>query len=206
MRISISWVAKQGFCEYKIYLEQVKHIKPSLPLGECVATGIKAHESLHDMAVSTADNLDSSIDEIAADTLSTGIVSTRREVFVKGKRIIGSIDEVQITKECVFIIDDKSRSAVKENHYGDIRQVQAYALAFRESFNVSLPLVAVIRNVDTSEWLWQKPVTVGDIKDVNNTLDRIDNIIKELQPAVPTRNPKKCAVCEYAAQCDNYVV
>lgn len=206
MRVPINWLHVQAFCEYQIYLAHVKGAKAGLPIKQEALDGRMAHEALHDAEIATSDDLTSSIEELSTKA-ATGIISSRREVLVKGKRCIGSIDEVQITKEYVFIIDDKPNHAEGEPaHYGDMRQVQAYGLAFRETYNVPLPITVVIRDRDTGKWAWQKLLTRKDVEEVNATLDRIFNILDESQPAMPTRNPKKCARCEWRMVCDKCAV
>ena len=99
----ISWLNKQGFCEYGIYLENVKGImaKPSKAMIE----GTKEHAVLESKFREDAEP--ATFEEMLETSKTAEILSRELPVISPRYGIRGFIDEVWMTPDEFIIIDDK---------------------------------------------------------------------------------------------------
>lgn len=200
-RIPIHWLHTQAFCEYEIFLSAVRLIPDPNPHREDIEEGKLAHNILLAQHNAVALPTDKSIEELAHDATITKASSIIREVLVIGERMVGRIDEVELTPDGIYVIEDKPRH-LRDPFISEKRQAQGYAMVFREVHAVVCPIIAVIRDRDTQDWLWQKPLDNEDMRAVNESLDRIIGILTGSWEAVPTRNENKCHYCRWNVACD----
>jgi len=143
----ISWLNKQGFCEYGIYLENVKgiEVKPTISMMQ----GTKEHAILEDKFKVGAEP--ATFDEMLETSKTGEILSRELPVISKHYGIRGFIDEVWMTPDEFIIIDDKPG---KVAYSSSINQVYGYCLAFKEMLPEKRRIVASLRERGTENIYW----------------------------------------------------
>ena len=195
--ISISKLTTLAFCEYifplqnRLAKEKAKLPKPSYKLQ----MGTQAHEKiLTDFKVEKAE------EEIVFK--ETGIkpeVDKNREVRVKGLKLSGRIDQIEIADKYIRIIDDKPTSTA---HEGQKLQVWGYCLAYKEQESPTLPIYGAVRDYNSNMIIWQEEFTAEKENLINKKVDRLIGILDGTIEAIPTDNPNKCIKCRLFNKCD----
>lgn len=191
----ISWLNKQAFCEYGIYLENVRGVtaKPTKAMVE----GSRGHSILE--AKFKEDAEPATFQEMLDTSRTAEILS--RELPVKSVRygIRGFIDEVWMTPDEFIIIDDKPGNTA---YTSSINQVYGYCLAFKDSVLEERRIVASLRERGTDNIFWS---SYFDEEAEKNTIELIERVHKLLVGTIeymPTKNPRKCRSCRFNTRCD----
>jgi len=210
-RVPISYLHCQAFCEQEIYLREVLGLED---LGaDYLDKGQQVHKGLEDDYEVSAQigkeqrllqgkPIPESLSEAVVLAKQEGITFCVRELFVQGKRIEGRLDCIEITPDCIRIIDDKPRAPTGKPYFSEIRQVGGYCLALREQYpDIDLPIYAIIRDENTGAKLWEKKFDAAYAADVDDAIDRIVGIIEGTRKAQPTQYPFKCKKCRWHCLC-----
>ena len=193
----ISWLNKQGYCEYQIYLEHMKGIEtaatPEMTHGSTV------HEQLE--TIFKQDATPTTFEE--AVEASKQKASLSREVFVIAPEygIRGYIDEIRMKPEEIVIIDDKPG---RTPYQSSMNQVRAYALAYKSMTNDDRTIKSALRERGTDNLFWIEPFTPEVEKEIKFTINRMQGLIEGSKPFIPTKNPNKCRSCRYSRYCEHY--
>jgi CRISPR-associated protein Cas4 len=192
----ISWLNKQGYCEYSLYLEYHKGI--SLAPTDAMITGTKIHKKLEDDFQEGA--VETSFSEMIELSKTEDLLT--RELWVSSAKygIRGFIDEIWMTPKEFIIIDDKPGHIA---YNSTINQVLAYCLAFKETINDDKRKIrAALRTRGTDNIFWNKNFDKKAEKDIKKILNRMQLLINGEIPYIPTNNPKKCAKCRFNMYCE----
>ncbi len=196
----ISWLSRQAYCEYQIFLENIKGVKV-WDTKEMV-TGTKKHEKLFEEHKEKATE-EGSVEEFLERARKEKVSFVLRELRVIAPEtgLHGSIDEVVINPTYVEIIDDKPGDTAWP---GNIRQIWGYCLAFRECHGPDIPVVGTMRNRDTRNRAWTERMTPEHEQAMKEAIDRVRGIISEEREAEPTAQANKCRKCRFHTQgkCD----
>ena len=124
----ISWLNKQGYCEYQIYLENMKGIET--PATPEMTHGSDIHNQLENIFKQEA--TPATFEDAVEASKETASMS--RECFVVAPEygIRGFIDEIWMKPEEIVIIDDKPG---RTPYQSSMNQVRAYALAYKSMTN-----------------------------------------------------------------------
>ncbi len=191
----ISWLNKQGFCEYGIYLENVKGIKAKPT--EAMIDGIRGHAVLESKFREEAEP--STFDEMLETSQTTEILSRELPVISAKYGIRGFIDEVWMTPDEFIIIDDKPGNIA---YTSSINQVYGYCLAFKDITNDKRRIIASLRERGTDNIYWSSYFNDGAEKAVVRSINRIHQLLNGAREYIPTKNPKKCRKCRFNSLCD----
>lgn len=192
----ISWLNKQGYCEYSLYLEHHKGI--SVAPTKAMTTGTKVHKKLEDDFQEGA--VETTFSEMMELSKTEDIFS--REFKVKSEKygIRGLIDEIWMTPEEFIIIDDKPGHIA---YPSTINQVLAYCLAFKETIGDDKRKIrAALRTRGTDEIFWNKNFDKKEEKEIKTLLKRMQLLFNGKTPYIPTNNPKKCVKCRFNVYCE----
>ena len=210
--VFVSDLGKQAFCEYELYLRDVRGItdpgSAAEDEGRLIHAALDSANAIENSALAaqrraSGKPVPSSIEDVVSIVRAEQQPMSIRDVVVKGTRLYGRIDQVDFTPSAIRIIDDKPPSPNGIPFIDDTRQVQGYCLAFgQQRPGTGLPLVAVIRDRNNGKELWSKPFTAGDALEIEEVIDRILGIRFGKRDAMPTRNPRKCARCSWNRHCD----
>jgi CRISPR-associated exonuclease Cas4 len=191
----ISWLNKQGFCEYGIYLENVKgiEVKPTRSMLE----GTKEHAILEDKFKVDAEP--ATFDEMLETSKTGEILSRELPVISKNHGIRGFIDEVWMTPDEFIIIDDKPGTVA---YSSSINQVYGYCLAFKEMIPEKRRIVASLRERGTENIYWASYFDDKAEKDIINLINRMHRLLEGEAEFQATNNPNKCRGCRFNHLCD----
>ena len=191
----ISWLNKQGFCEYGIYLENVKgiEIKPTRSMVQ----GTKEHAILEDKFKVGAEP--ATFDEMLETSKTGEILSRELPVISKHYGIRGFIDEVWMTPDEFIIIDDKPG---KVAYSSSINQVYGYCLAFMEMVPEKRRIVASLRERGTENIYWASYFDGKAEDDIIKLIKRMHKLLAGETEFIPTNNPNKCRGCRFNTLCD----
>ncbi len=194
----ISWLNKQGFCEYGIYLENVKGImaKPSKAMIE----GTKEHAVLESKFREDAEP--ATFEEMLETSKTAEILSRELPVISPRYGIRGFIDEVWMTPDEFIIIDDKPGTVP---YLSSINQVYGYCLAFKDSVKENRAIVASLRERGTDNIYWSSYFDGQAEKNIINQINRIHHLLTGKLEFIPTKNPKKCRGCRFNDRCNRKV-
>ncbi|MBZ2164736.1 CRISPR-associated protein Cas4 [Methanobacterium spitsbergense] len=191
----ISWLNKQGFCEYGIYLENVKgiEIKPTKSMVE----GTKVHATLE--ANFREDAEPTTFDEMLETSKTGEILSRELPVMSKQHGIRGFIDEVWMTPDEFVIIDDKPGTRA---YSSSINQVFGYCLAFKEMIPEKRRIVASLKQRGTENIYWASYFDEKAEKDIINLINRMHRLLEGEIEFKATDNPNKCRSCRFNTICE----
>ena len=166
----ISWLNKQGFCEYGIYLENVKgiEVKPTISMMQ----GTKEHAILEDKFKVGAEP--ATFDEMLETSKTGEILSRELPVISKHYGIRGFIDEVWMTPDEFIIIDDKPG---KVAYSSSINQVYGYCLAFKEMLPEKRRIVASLRERGTENIYWSSYFDGKAEEDIIKLIKRMHKLL-----------------------------
>lgn len=189
----ISWLNKQGYCEYSLFLENFEGIITEDTFE--MKKGTSEHKRLENEF--KKDAITATTEEVM-DTSKTHEVLTR-EMFIISpiNGIRGLIDEVRFTPEYYMIIDDKPGTIP---YNSSVNQVLAYCLAFKEKFH-DKKIIAALRERGTDNIFWYKEFDENQEKQIKFLINRVHGLIDGTKPFIPTKNSNKCNKCRFHDQC-----
>lgn len=195
--IGASWFHQASFCEQKLYLNKVK----KLPLTEtgAMAEGTQAHEEKYEDFVKAAEPI------TWEDFFKSEQLVTSREVELQnaGNNVVllGVIDELSCDKDGIYVTDDKPTDYA---YIGMKKQIWAYCHLLENSFRalIKKPVYAVLKNRDTGEIIWKEQFTGIHKEQFLLAMMRLRDVIAGKRRPEPTKNPNKCASCQYNKVCE----
>jgi CRISPR/Cas system-associated exonuclease Cas4 (RecB family) len=191
----ISWLNKQAFCEYGIYLENVKGVKakPTKAMME----GTKEHSILETKFKKDAEP--ATFEEMLETSQTAEILSRELPIISSRYGIRGFIDEVWMTPDEFIIIDDKPGNRA---YSSSINQVYGYCLAFKDSIPEERRIVASLRERGTDNIFWSSYFDENAENGIIELIERVHNLLNGSIKYIPTKNPKKCRSCRFNPSCD----
>jgi CRISPR-associated exonuclease Cas4 len=197
----ISWLQKQDYCEYQIYLENVKgvKVKPSKEMTE----GTKGHDQLYTQFAEKA--LPSTVDEMLNESRAATVFSREFKVVDHDHGIYGLIDEIWMTPDSFIVIDDKPGT---RSYLSNIHQIYGYCLAFRTTITGSdcRQVVGALRERGTDNIYWRSSFDEVAEREIIPVVDRIHALLSGSEQFISASNRNKCKVCRFGPQCDRALV
>jgi CRISPR/Cas system-associated exonuclease Cas4 (RecB family) len=195
----ISWLYKQEFCEYQIYLENVAGIKVE-PTRQMVV-GKQEHENLYEEFKKEA--VPATLDEMLLESKKAQIFSRELSVRDLGHGIYGLIDEVLLTPDSFIVVDDKPGT---KTFLSNINQVFGYCLAFKSSVVLqdSRPVIAALRERGTDNIYWNESFDSEAEGHITTIIERIHSLLIGELEFYSSDNPNKCRACRFKERCDRF--
>jgi CRISPR/Cas system-associated exonuclease Cas4 (RecB family) len=193
----ISWLNKQEYCEYQIYLENIKGIK--VEPTKAMIEGKQEHGQLYDEFKKEA--VPATVEEMLDKSKQVEVYSREFRVVDNNHGVYGLIDEVLLTPDEFIVIDDKPG---RKTYLSNIRQVYGYCLAFKEIIKPqdSRNIVAALRERGTDDIFWTAPFDQLAEHDVVGVINHIHGLLTGSEEFSSSDNPNKCKVCRFKGQCD----
>jgi CRISPR-associated exonuclease Cas4 len=193
----ISWLQTQEFCEYQIFLENIKGIK--VEPTRAMIEGEQKHEELYDDFKKEAKP--TTFNEMVVQSKTVEVVSREFRVRDLSHGVYGKIDEVLLTPDEFIVIDDKPGT---KPFLSDIHQVYGYCLALQTMVK---PLdgrlvVAALRERGTNNIHWRAPFNLQARKEIITVVKRIHALISGVEEFKSAYNPNKCRSCRLRDRCD----
>jgi len=191
----ISWLNKQGYCEYSIFLENVKgvEVKPTRNM----VIGTEEHARLEMEFQKDAEP--TTFEGMLEKSLTTELLSRELPVISHRYGIRGYIDEVWMTPDQFIIIDDKPGIRAFSS---SINQVFGYCLAFKDMIKDEREIVAALRERGTDNIFWSSYFDEKTEKDIISLINRIQDLLVGKKDFLSTNNPRKCRSCRLKIKCD----
>ncbi len=195
----ISWLNKQGFCEYGIFLENVKgiEVKPTKSMVE----GTQEHLILENKFKEDAET--ATFDEMLETSKTGEILSRELPVISEQYGVRGFIDEIWMTPDEFIIIDDKPGRVA---YSSSINQLYGYCLAFKEMVPEKRRIIASLRERGTDNIFWSSYFDNKAETDIKNLINRMHKLLNGDIEFIPTNNPNKCRGCRFNKLCDKKVI
>ena len=191
----ISWLNKQGYCEYGIFLENVRQIKTAPT--KAMINGVKEHSILEEKFKEEA--VPSTFDEMMESSKTGEILSREFPVVSANYGIRGFIDEIWMTPDEFIIIDDKPGVIP---YHSSINQVYGYCLAFKDMTREDRQIVASLRERGTDNIFWASYFDAKAEKSIIGLINHIHDLISGSTQFGSTDNPNKCRKCRFSKICD----
>ena len=196
----ISWLHKQEYCEYQIFLENVRgiEVKPT----KAMVKGKLEHENLESEFREKA--VPTTFAEMMEQSKTMKVLSREFRVISLQHGIRGLIDEIHLMPNKFVVIDDKPSTKA---YLSNIHQVYGYCLAFKEmvEHQDTRQIIAALRERGTNNIYWKAPFD----EKVENEIIRVINHIHELilgnEQFNSNTHPNKCRACRFKTNCDRVV-
>jgi len=195
--IGASWFQEASFCEQKLYLSKVK----KLPLieTEAMAKGAIIHEGKYEEFVKSA------APTTWEEFFKSEQLVTSREIELQhvgnNVMLLGRIDELSSDKDGIYVVDDKPSDYA---YIGVRKQIWAYCHLLENNFKelINKPLYAVLKNRDDGSIIWKEKYSGNHKEQFLLAMLRLRDVLTEKRKPEPTKNPNKCAVCQYNKVCE----
>ncbi|MBR2558782.1 MAG: CRISPR-associated protein Cas4 [Methanobrevibacter sp.] len=193
----ISWLNQQGYCEYQLYLENMKGIETA-PTRE-MTHGTNIHQQLEDAF--KRDATPATFEEVVEISKTEATITRECEVISPKYGIRGFIDEIWMTPEEIVIIDDKPG---RTPYQSTMNQVRAYCLAFKDMTDDKRKIKGALRERGTDNLFWIEVFTEEVESQITFTIDRVQGLLDGSKPFIPTKNPRKCRSCRFKSYCEHF--
>lgn len=193
----INWLHKQEYCEYQIYLENIKGIK--VPPTKAMVEGKQEHAQLYEEFKKEA--VPATFEEMLVQSKTVEIFSREFRVFDTKHGIYGLIDEIMLTPDEFIVIDDKPGT---KTYLSNIHQTYGYCLAFKETATPldTRRIVAALRERGTSNIYWVAPFDEQAEDEIVAVIDHIHALLSGKTEFCSSGNPNKCNACRLKTSCD----
>lgn len=195
--IGASWFQEASFCEQKLYLSKVK----KLPLigTEAMLKGAEIHEGKYENFVKTA------VPMTWGEFFKSEQLVSAREVELQHVNsnvvLLGRIDELSCDRDGIYINEDKPSDYA---YIGMRKQVWAYCHLLENNFKdlIAKPIYAVLKNRDNGEVVWKEKFSGAHKEQFLLAMLRLRDVLSGKRKPEPTKNPNKCAVCQFNKVCE----
>ena len=192
----ISWLNQQGYCEYQLYLENMKGIETQ-PTS-AMTQGSRIHHELEE--IFKQDSTPSTFEDAVEASKTEASMSREVTVIAPNYGIRGDIDEIWMKPDEIVIIDDKPG---RTPYQSTMNQVRAYCLAYKDMTGEERKIKGALRERGTENLFWIEIFTPEVEKQIKFTIDRVQGLIDGTRPFVPTKNPRKYRSCRFKNNCEH---
>ena len=192
----ISWLNQQGYCEYQLYLENMKGIETQPT--PAMTQGSKIHHELEE--IFKQDSTPAKFEDAVEASKTEASMSREVSVIAPNYGIRGDIDEIWMKPDEIVIIDDKPG---RTPYQSTMNQVRAYCLAYKDMTGEERKIKGALRERGTDNLFWIEIFTPEVEKQIKFTIERVQGLIEGTRPFVPTKNPKKCRSCRFKNNCEH---
>ena len=202
--LHISWLYAQYYCEYQLYLEQVKGV--TVEATQTMVEGSDEHQRLEDEFLAKAE-LEYTFEEAVEESRRTPISS--RELYVEDRslNIRGYIDELVMSPDGFTVIDDKPIGRTGKVYPSSKHQVYGYCIALRGMLGTGeqRPITAAVRERGSDHIVWSERFDQGAEKKVLRLIDRVHGLIKGDLQFKSAKKAYKCHPCRFFDVCDRRI-
>ena len=202
--LHISWLYAQDYCEYQLYLDQVKAV--AVDDTPAMVEGSAEHQRLEDEFLAKAE-AEYTFEEAVEESKRTPISS--REFYVEDRSlgIRGYIDELVLHPEGFTVVDDKPVGRTGKVYPSSKHQVYGYCIALKSMLGVDeqRPITAAVRARGSDRIVWSEAFDTKAEKKVQRLIKRVHGLIDEDIPFKSATQAYKCRPCRFFNVCDKRV-
>ena len=202
--LHISWLYAQDYCEYQLYLDQVKGV--TVDDTPAMVEGSVEHQRLEDAFLAKAE-VEYTFEEAVEESKSTPISS--RELYVEDRslNIRGYIDELVLSPDGFTVIDDKPVGRTGKVYPSSKHQVYGYCIALKNMLGPEeqRPITAAVRSRGSDRIVWSEAFDGKAEKKVERLIKRVHGLIDGDLQFKSSRQAYKCRPCRFFEVCDKRV-
>ena len=202
--LHISWLYAQDYCEYQLYLDQVKGIE--VDDTPAMVEGSAEHQRLEDEFLAKAET-EYTFEEAVEESRQTPISS--RELYVEDRSlgIRGYIDELTLNPDGFTVIDDKPVGRTGKVYPSSKHQVYGYCMALKQMLgpDEQRPITAAVRARGSDRIVWSEAFDTKAEKKVQRLIKRVHGLIYGDIPFKSATQSYKCRPCRFFDVCDKRV-
>ena len=174
--LHISWLFAQDYCEYQLYLDQVKGVE--VDDTPAMVEGSAEHQRLEDEFLAKAE-AEYTFEEAVEESQKTPISS--RELYVEDRSlgIRGYIDELVLNPDGFTVIDDKPVGKTGKVYPSSKHQVYGYCMALKHMLrpDEQRPITAAVRARGSDRIVWSEAFDTKAEKKVQRLIKRVHGLI-----------------------------
>ena len=174
--LHISWLYAQDYCEYQLYLDQVKGI--AVDDTPAMVEGSAEHQRLEDEFLAKAE-AEYTFEEAIEESKRTPISS--RELYVEDRSlgIRGYIDELLLNPEGFTVIDDKLAAGTGRSirHLNIRYMATAIALINMLGPEEQRPITAAVRARGVDRIMWPEAFGTKAERKVQRLIERVHGLL-----------------------------
>ena len=202
--LHISWLYAQDYCEYQLYLQEVKGI--AVDDTPAMAQGTLEHQRLEDEFLAKAD-LEYTFQEAIEESKRTKISS--RELYVEDRslNIRGYIDELVLEPDGFTVIDDKPVGKSGKVYPSSKHQVYGYCIALKSMLDQyeGRPITAAVRERGKDRIVWSEPFDLTAERKVRRLVTRVHGLFNGSIEFNSATQSYKCRPCRFFDACDKRI-
>ena len=202
--LHISWLYAQDYCEYQLYLDQVKGVE--VDDTPAMVEGSVEHQRLEEEFLAKAE-AEYTFEEAVEESRKAPISS--RELYVEDRSlgIRGYIDELVLNPDGFTVIDDKPVGRTGKVYPSSKHQVYGYCMALKHMLgpDEQRPITAAVRARGSDRIVWSEAFDTKAEKKVQRLIKRVHGLIDGDIPFKSATQAYKCRPCRFFDVCDKRV-
>ena len=202
--LHISWLYAQDYCEYQLYLDQVKGV--AVDDTPAMVEGSAEHQRLEDEFLAKAE-AEYSFEEAVEESKRTHI--STRELYVEDQSlgIRGYIDELVLNPSGFTVIDDKPIGRAGKVYPSSKHQVYGYCIALKSMLDPDeqRPITAAVRARGSDRVVWSEAFDTKAERKVQRLIKRVHGLIDGDIQFKSATQAYECRPCRFFDVCDKRV-
>ena len=202
--LHISWLYAQDYCEYQLYLDQVKGVE--VDDTPAMVEGSAEHQRLEDEFLAKAE-AEYTFEEAVEESKRTPISS--RELYVEDRSlgIRGYIDELVLNPDGFTVIDDKPVGKTGKVYPSSKHQVYGYCIALKRMLgpDAQRPITAAVRARGSDRIVWSESFDTKAERKMQRLIKRVHGLIDGDFQFKSATQAYKCHPCRFFDVCDKRV-
>ena len=202
--LHISWLYAQDYCEYQLYLDQVKGV--AVDDTPAMVEGSAEHQRLEDAFLAKAE-VEYTFEEAVEESKRTPISS--RELYVEDRSlgIRGYIDELILNPDGFTVIDDKPVGRTGKVYPSSKHQVYGYCIALKSMIGPEerRPITAAVRARGSDRIVWSEAFVAKAERKVRRLIKRVHGLLAWDIKFKSATQAYKCRPCRFFDVCDKRV-
>ena len=177
--LHISWLYAQDYCEYQLYLDQVKGV--TVDDTPAMVEGSVEHQRLEDAFLAKAE-VEYTFEEAVEESRRTLISSRELYVDDRSLNIRGYIDELVLGPDGFTVIDDKHVGRSGKVYPSSKHQVYGYCIALKSMLGPEerRPITAAVRARGSDRIVWSEAFDSKAEKKVQRLIKRVHGLLDEI--------------------------
>ena len=202
--LHVSWLYAQDYCEYQLYLDQVKGVE--VDDTPAIVEGGAEHQRLEDEFMAKAE-AEYTFEEAVEESQKT--LTSSRELYVEDRSlgIRGYIDELVLNTNGFTVIDDKPVGKTGRVYPSSKHQVYGYCMALKQMLGPDepRPITAAVRARGSDQIVWSEAFDTKAEQKVQRLIKRLHGLINGDIPFTSATQGYKCRPCRFFDVCDKRV-
>ena len=202
--LHISWLYAQNYCEYQLYLDQVKGV--TVDDTPAMVEGSVEHQRLEHEFLAKAE-VEYTFEEAVEESRRTSISS--RELYVENRslKISGYIDELVLRPDGFAVIDDKPIGRAGKVYPSSKHQVYGYCIALKSMLGADeqRPITAAVRARGSDQIVWSEAFDTKAERKVQRLIKRVHGLLDGDLKFKSATQAYKCRPCRFFDVCDKRV-